>query len=44
MPVREKQSADIQDVYDDKTSAYTQGYSTEYDWKARSKKGTIYVR
>jgi len=37
-------SADIQDVYDEKTSAYTQGYSTEYDWKARSKKGTIYVR
>ena len=30
--------------YDTKTKAYTQGYSTEYDWKFATPKGTIYVR
>ncbi len=30
--------------YDAKTKEYTQGYSTEYDWKAYTNKGTIYIR
>eukprot|EP00617_Octactis_speculum_P023869 CAMPEP_0185767228 /NCGR_PEP_ID=MMETSP1174-20130828/41831_1 /TAXON_ID=35687 /ORGANISM="Dictyocha speculum, Strain CCMP1381" /LENGTH=188 /DNA_ID=CAMNT_0028451305 /DNA_START=55 /DNA_END=621 /DNA_ORIENTATION=+ len=36
--------ADIRPLYDEKTKAYTQGYSTEYDWKAYTPKGTIYQR
>jgi hypothetical protein len=30
--------------YDEKTKEYTQGYSSEFDWKARTDKGTIYIR
>lgn len=36
--------ADISAGYEGKTKAYTQGYSTEYDWKFKTDKGTIYVR
>ena len=30
--------------YEGKTKEYSQGYSTEYDWKAYTNKGTIYIR
>lgn len=36
--------ADIQPVYQGKDLSYSQGYSTEYDWKYKTPKGTIYVR
>jgi len=36
--------AEISPGYEGKTKAYTQGYSTEYDWKFKTNKGTIYVR
>mmetsp|Transcript_35795 Transcript_35795/g.72957 ORF Transcript_35795/g.72957 Transcript_35795/m.72957 type:complete len:190 (-) Transcript_35795:174-743(-) len=36
--------ADIQAAYEDTEKGNTQGYSTEYDWKFKTSKGTIYVR
>jgi len=36
--------ADIAKPYTGKDLAYSQGYSTEYDWKYKTPKGTIYVR
>jgi hypothetical protein len=35
---------EINPPYEGKTKDYTQGYSTEYDWKFKTAKGTIYVR
>jgi len=31
-------------VYKGKDLAYSQGYSSDYDWRARTDRGTIYVR
>ena len=36
--------ADIKPAYTGKDKDYTQGYSTEYDWKYKTNKGTIYIR
>jgi hypothetical protein len=36
--------ADVQKPYTGTTKEFTQGYSTEYDWKYKTDKGTIYVR
>ena len=36
--------ANIKTGYEGKTKDYTQGYSSEYDWKYATPKGTIYVR
>mmetsp|Transcript_66021 Transcript_66021/g.148999 ORF Transcript_66021/g.148999 Transcript_66021/m.148999 type:complete len:158 (+) Transcript_66021:254-727(+) len=36
--------AAIAKPYEGKDKAYSQGYSTEYDWKYKTPKGTIYVR
>jgi hypothetical protein len=36
--------ANIQAPYSGKDKNYSQGYSSDYDWKTRTSKGTIYVR
>lgn len=36
--------ANIQPPYSGKDKDYSQGYSSDYDWKTRTSKGTIYVR
>ena len=36
--------AGISAPYTGKDKEYSQGYSSDYDWKTRTTKGTIYVR